>query len=373
VHPRRLTSPARPLRLSGVPLTSVGHIRMYVCGVTPYDVTHLGHASAYVWADAADRVLRWAGHRVSVARNVTDVDEVLYLEAARRGAEPTTFGAVQRAAFEATMSTLRVRTPDASPTVAQAISNVIQLGAALLVHGAAYERDGAVYARTARSAAAAGIDHATAITLAAEYRDAPEDPRKEDPLDVLVWRAAAAGDPVRWPSPWGQGRPGWHAGCAAMVLSQFGSSVDLHCGGADLRFPHHACETVMAEAATGVAPFARAWLRAGTVAIGGQKMAKSTGNLVLVDDLLRNHAPAVLRMLCLHRPWASGWSFEPAALDTAAATLDQLYAAAAHPGDTGSASCDALLEDLDVPRAIQIALESGGSGARELIDVLALS
>jgi len=372
VYPRRLTSPARALYLSGTALTSVGHVSMYVCGVTPYDVTHLGHAATYVWADTADRVLRWAGHRVSVARNVTDVDEVLYRHAAEQGAEPTMFGALQRAAFEATMRSLRVREPDVNPTVGQAVGHVIQLGAALLLRDAAYVRDGSVYARTRRAATVADIDVDSARVLAAEYRDAPEDPRKEHPLDVLVWRAAAPEDALRWPSPWGEGRPGWHAGCTAMVLAQFGSSVDLHCGGADLAFPHHACETVMAEAATGVAPFARTWLRAGVVSIDGHKMAKSSGNLVLVDELLREHSAAAVRMLCLNRPWASGWSYEPGDLTAAATTLDALYAAAGRSGNTGSASCEALLNDLDVPTALAIALHTGGSCARELIELLAL-
>ena len=363
------------LRLSGKPLPMVGGVRMYVCGITPYAVTHLGHAATYVWADAVDRILTWHGHTVTVARNVTDVDDVLFAEARRRGESHTMLATLQRAAFEGTMSTLQVRLPDHAPTAAQHIGHVIQLANALLDQDAAYERNGTVYARTAHSAALAGIDRATALRLAEEYHDRPDDPDKDDPLDVTVWQASDADDEVAWPSPWSEGRPGWHAECASMVLALFGSGVDIHCGGGDLAFPHHACETALAEAATGVTPFARAWVRAGTVSIDGRKMAKSTGNLVLVEDLLREHSPGAVRLLLLNRPWAQPWEFSPAALDEAEATLERLYGAATSAGFAPGVAAvpAALLDDLDVPRAVSIALEDGGQAARTLIEILALT
>ncbi len=371
----RLSGPPMALHLAGAPLTMVGRVRMYVCGITPYDVTHLGHAATYIWADAAERVLSWHGHSVTVARNITDVDEVLFAEAQRRGEAVTMLATLQRASFESTMDTLRVRKPDHSPTAAQAVGHVVQLGMALLARGAAYLRGGTVYARTAAAAEIAGLDHERALQLSAEYHDHPDAPDKDDPLDVAVWQETADGE-ISWPSPWGDGRPGWHAECAAMVLALFGPSVDLHCGGADLAYPHHACESVLAQHATGVAPFARAWLRAGTVQIGGAKMAKSTGNLVLVGDLLRDVAPAAVRLMCLNRPWAEPWSYTPDALQAAAATLDDLYVAAAKPSGSTSglaAVPAALLNDLDVPTAVSIALEDGAHAARSLIEILALS
>lgn len=366
------------LRLRDRPLSAVGPVRMYACGITPYAVTHLGHAATYVWADAAARVLTSTGHTVHLARNVTDIDDVLYGEAERRGQEATLFGAMQRASFDLTMSALRVRSPDHQPTAAQAVGQVVRLATILLAVGAAYERDGTVYARTGQAApAAAGLDRETALALSAEFRDEPEDPRKDDPLDVAVWRSSATIDHpgFAWPSPWGAGRPGWHAGCAAMVLARYGPGLDIHCGGADLAYPHHACETALAEAATGVAPFAQHWLRAGIVRTDGAKMAKSTGNLVLVDDLLRDHSPAAVRMLCLNRPYAEDWDFTPDQLDQAAATLDQLYSAAGKPGrdEPVPALRSALLDDLGVARAIEVALDEGAATARALIEALALS
>ena len=375
MNPARLTGPPMRLRLNDKPLPMVGHVRMYVCGITPYDVTHLGHAATYVWSDFLERVLRWHGHSVTVARNVTDVDEALFAEARRRGESHVMLGTLARAAFEGTMARLQVRQPDLSPSAAQHIGHVIQLANALLDKDEAYERNGTVYARTAHAAAQAGLDRETAIARAAEYRDHPEDPDKDDPLDVVVWQASAPDDDVSWPSPWGDGRPGWHAECAAMVLALFGSSVDLHCGGGDLAFPHHAAEAALAESATGVTPFARGWMRAGTVSINGAKMAKSSGNLVLVEDLLREHSPGAIRLLLLNRAWAAPWEYSEAALDGAEALLEQLYGAAATTGNAPGAAAvpAALLDDLDVPRALAIALEDGGQAARTLIEILALS
>jgi cysteinyl-tRNA synthetase len=363
------------LHLGGQPLPMVGRVRMYVCGITPYDVTHLGHAATYIWADAAERILSWHGHTVTVARNVTDVDEVLFAEAVRRGERVDMLATIQRAAFEGTMDALRVRVPDHSPTATQAVGHVIQLAAALLARDRAYLRGNSVYARTSSVAEDAGLSRETALRLSAEYHDHPDAPDKDDPLDIAVWQQTRP-DEISWPSPWGDGRPGWHAECAAMVLALFGPTVDLHAGGADLAFPHHACEAALAQAATGVTPFARAWLRAGTVHVGGAKMAKSTGNLVLVDELLRAYPPAAIRLLCLDRPWAEPWSYSPELLDSAAATLENLYAAAGKPetSTAGAAAVpQALLHDLDVSTALRIAIEDGGQAARTLVEILALS
>jgi cysteinyl-tRNA synthetase len=371
----RLTGPPMALHLGGELLPMVGRVRMYVCGITPYDVTHLGHAATYIWSDAIDRVLTWHGHTVTVARNVTDVDDVLFAEARRRGEPYSMMATLQRATFESTMSTLRVRVPDHSPTAAQAVGHVVQLASALLARGAGYLRGGTVYARTSQAPSVTAVDRDTALKLSAEYHDHPDAPDKDDPLDVAVWQETAD-DEVSWPSPWGDGRPGWHAECAAMVLSLFGPNVDIHCGGADLAYPHHACETALAEAATGVAPYARSWMRAGIVSVNGAKMAKSTGNLVLIEDLLRDHAPATIRLLCLNRPWAAPWEFTADDLATSATLIDDLYSAAARPdaGTSGLAAVPAaLLHDLDVPTALGIALEDGGQAARTLIEILALS
>ncbi len=191
------------------------------------------------------------------------------------------------------MTALSVRAVQHEPRARRYVDQVIRLSGGLLAAGAAYVRQGSVYFRGEPAVRRSGLDLGTALRLSAEYGGRPDDAAKDDPLDVAVWQAAEPGHPA-WESPWGRGRPGWHAECAAMALSVFGAGVDVHAGGADLRFPHHAYHAAMAEAFTGVRPYARAWLHAGTVRVGGAKMAKSAGNLVLVRDLVDGHPAAAV-------------------------------------------------------------------------------
>ena len=226
-----------------------------------------------------------------------------------------------------------------------------------------------------RAAARRHAREAEVLAALTEFGEDVDDRAKESPVDVPVWRASHGNDPA-WPSPWGPGRPGWHAECTAMVLDTYGSSLDIHAGGADLAFPHHAYEAAQAEAATGVAPFARSWMRVGTVRIGGDKMAKSTGNLVLVSDLLKEHRGAALRLMILDRRWWEAWDFEPGLLTAAEGRLDALNAAAGRRSDDDAAEVEVmrlLLDDIDVPSATAVALESGGRAARVLVQVLGLS
>jgi cysteinyl-tRNA synthetase len=364
------------LRIGSRPVPVVGRARMYVCGITPYDTTHLGHAATFVWADVAARVLRHLGVEVEVCRNVTDVDDVLDAAAARAGERFDSFAAVQQFRFDRDMTALGVRRPTHEPRAHNHVLQVVTLAAALLDTGAAYERGGTVWFPGAGVPERAGLDAERAGELAREFGHV-DDAGAEHPADVPVWRAAGRGE-AAWPSPWGDGRPGWHAECAAMALTTFGPALDLHAGGADLRFPHHAYEAAMAEAVTGVRPFARAWLHVGTVEFDGAKMAKSTGNLVLVTDVLATHPAAALRLLLLDRPWARPWEFRPADLDAAAGRLERLYAAASRgagdggPGAASAAVTAALLDDLDVPRALAVAEEEGGEAARLALSVLNL-
>ncbi len=364
------------LRIADRPLPVVGRARVYVCGITPYDTTHLGHAATFVWADVAARVLRHLGVEVDVCRNVTDVDDVLDAAAARRGARSDSFAAVQQFRFDRDMTTLGVRRPTHEPRAHNHVQQVVTLAAALLEVGAAYRRDGTVFFRGAGVAGRAGLGADAAAALAVEFGTG-RDPLADDPTDVVVWRAAR-GTEAAWPSPWGEGRPGWHAECAAMALTTLGAAVDLHAGGADLRFPHHAYEAAMAEAVTGVRPFARAWMHVGSVRLDGVRMAKSTGNLVLVSDLVAKYPAAALRLLLIDRPWARDWDYEPSRLEAATRRLERLYGAASRgPAESDPVAADAvsaaLLDDLDVPAALDLAEESGGRAARLALSVLGLT
>jgi L-cysteine:1D-myo-inositol 2-amino-2-deoxy-alpha-D-glucopyranoside ligase len=371
--PDEATVRSAGLRLAGAPLPVLGTARIYTCGITPYDVTHLGHAATFVWADVLTSVLAAAGAEVVSTRNVTDVDDVLTRAAESRGRHYDEFALNQEFLFERDMQALRVHRPTVAPRARHHVGSVQQLAAALLVAGAAYERDGAVYFRGAGVAERAGLERDRALELAAAFGDDPTDPRKDDPFDVPVWRPSGEADPA-WPSPWGWGRPGWHAECAAMAAATLGLAVDVLVGGEDLAFPHHAYQAAMVEAAAGVTPFARRRLHVGAVRREGAKLAKSTGNLILVADLLESHAPSAVRLLLLDRPWPAAWDVDLRQLDDAAARLERLYAAAARAnGERGrEAVLGALLDDLDVPRALAVAEEEGGAAARLLLRVLSL-
>jgi len=367
------------VRLGGVALPIVSPARLYVCGITPYDVTHLGHARTFVWADAAAAVLRMAGAETLTCRNVTDVDDVLTRAAIERGRHFDEFALEQEYLFGRDMAALRVRRPEQEPRARHHVGRVVQLAAALLAKDAAYQRGGTVYFRGADVPAKAasrntGLTTDRAMALATEFGDQPTDPTRDDPFDVPVWRPSSDDEPG-WPSPWGRGRPGWHAECAAMALGVFGAAVDVLAGGADLDFPHHAYQAAIVEAVTGVGPFARAELPVGTVTVDGAKMAKSAGNLVLVSDVLAGHPAPAVRLLLLGQPWQETWNFHADALDAASTRLEQLYAAAGTAQTSpaaASAVTAALVNDLDVRTALEIAEEAGGVAARLVLHVLAL-
>jgi len=369
-------------RIGGSHLPVLDRARIYCCGITPYDVTHLGHAATFVWVDVLTRVLGSIGATTQLCRNVTDVDDVLFAAAERSGSAYDAFASVQQFRFDQDMTFLGVRDPQFAPRARRNVGQVIRMAAALLESGAAYLRDGTVYFRGARTAGDAGLSRDEAVALAAEYGARLDDPAKDDKLDVAVWRRSAGGEPG-WPSPWGTGRPGWHAECAAMSLSVLGPAVDVLCGGADLRYPHHAYQVAMAQAVTGVRPFARAVFEVGVVSLDGKKMAKSTGNLVLVSDVLAEHPAAALRLCLIDRPWALGWDYSAAELDAATARLERLYRAAGRNAGTAvqdasqaaaaAAIGAALCDDLDVPAALGIAEEAGGAAARGLIATLGLA
>jgi len=362
--------------IAGQRIELLDRARVYACGITPYDVTHLGHAATFVWIDTLGRVLRLLGVQPEVCRNVPDGDDVLDVAAGRAGADYDEFAAIQQFGFDRDMAAIWVRSPEHEPRAHRYVAHVIRLAAGLLEAGAAYQREGGVYFRGAGVAERAGLGRAAALALSAEFGGRPDDQAKDDPLDVAVWQAAEPGHPA-WDSPWGPGRPGWHAECVAMAMSVFGPAVDVHAGGAELRFPHHAYHAAMAESFTGVHPYARAWFHTGVVTIDGAKMAKSAGNLVLLGDLLKEHPAGAVRLMILDRPWAQGWDYQPELLGPAAARLESLYRAAARPGGDDPAAVAGLRRllatDLNVPAALDLATEAGGAAARTLASVLGLT
>jgi L-cysteine:1D-myo-inositol 2-amino-2-deoxy-alpha-D-glucopyranoside ligase len=362
------------LTLAGRRLPLAATARIYVCGITPYLVTHLGHASTFVWADVLQSVVRLAGVEVDTCRNVTDVDDVLTAAALEHGRPYDEFALTQEFLFDRDMRALGNKAPDHTPHARLHVAHVTQLAAALLTTGHAYERDGFVYFRGDGVATRSGLSEKEALEKSRDFGDQPDDTHRESPFDVPVWRPSPEDEPA-WPSPWGWGRPGWHSECAAMAWATFGTSVDVIVGGEDLTYPHHAYQCAMVEAASGVAPFARRQVHIGAVHQGGRKMAKSTGNMTLVRDLLSARRPAAVRLLIVNRVWHEPWEYAEREVDRAEKALDDLYEAAGRTHDSTDADQEvvtALLDDLDVPRAVDLATREGGSTARLLLEILKL-
>jgi cysteinyl-tRNA synthetase len=345
-----------------------------VCGITPYDTTHIGHAATFVWVDVLARLLGHVGIEPEVVRNITDVDDELLRRAQEQGTTWAGLATQQTFQFEDDMRKLRVQPPAFEPASRDYVSDVVFLARALLDRELAYERAGSVYFRAGGLWERSGMARDEALEVYGRRGGRIDDPAKDDPADAAIWQRSEPGEPS-WDSPWGRGRPGWHAECAAMATSICGLAVDVHAGGADLAYPHHAYEEAIVEAATGVTPFVRRWMHVGTVTKGGEKVAKSTGNLVFVMDLLQRWAPQALRLHLLDRSWSQSWDFDEADLDATAARLEALWSAGSRPGGDPAAEqavLEALMDDLDVTRAVDVAVESGGEAARTVAKVLAL-
>jgi L-cysteine:1D-myo-inositol 2-amino-2-deoxy-alpha-D-glucopyranoside ligase len=358
-----------------------GAIRIYVCGVTPYDTTHLGHAFTYVTFDVLVRTLRAKGWSVRYVQNVTDVDDDIIRRARELGTTWDQLAARETELFESDMAALNVVAPDVFPRASQTIPKIIELVDRLEAQGHAYQSDGNVYFRV-ESVTDYGrlsrLSEAEMIRLSAERGADPNDPRKHHPLDFVLWQKSAAGEP-HWSSPWSEGRPGWHIECSAMALQHLGTQVDVHGGGADLIYPHHESEIAQSESATGVRPFARIWAHVGMLRYQGEKMSKSLRNLVLVRDLLPRYGPDSLRVVLLRHHYRQAWEYTNDQLEDAHEWTERLEARAREmPAERGVHSAGvraALDDDLDTPRALRLleqAIEQGDPSWRDAADLLGL-
>jgi L-cysteine:1D-myo-inositol 2-amino-2-deoxy-alpha-D-glucopyranoside ligase len=356
-------------------------VGIYVCGITPYDTTHLGHAFTYVAFDVLVRALRAAGQPVRYVQNVTDVDDDIIRRARELGTTWDRLAAKETALYEADMAALNVGPPDVFPRASDTIPKIIDLVRLLEAQGHAYRRDGNVYFRVGSVTdygRLSRFNREEMLKLSGQRGADPNDPRKQDPLDFVLWQASAPDEP-RWQSPWGEGRPGWHIECSAMALEHLGEQVDIHGGGADLIFPHHESEIAQSESVTGVRPFARLWVHVGMLRYHGEKMSKSLRNLVLVGDLLQRYDADSIRVLLLRHHYREPWEYTEGQLEDAAEWTHRLRQAARAPGDKSGDSPlavrTALEDDLDTPRALHLlqdAVTSGDAGWRGAADLLGL-
>lgn len=361
------------------PVTSGSTATMYVCGITPYDATHLGHAATYLAFDLIHRVWLDNGHRVHYVQNVTDIDDPLFERANRDGIDWRALGEREVALFGADMAALRVLPPHDYVGVTEAIDEVVEVVEKLLAAEAAYVIDDPdypdVYFRadaTRQFGYESNYRRDTMLDLFAERGGDPDRPGKTDRLDALLWSAARPGEPS-WPSPFGPGRPGWHVECSAIALDRIGTGLDIQGGGSDLIFPHHEFSAAHAESVTGERRFARHYVHAGMIGWDGHKMSKSRGNLVLVSALLAQGVDAaVIRLGLLAGHYRADRFWDAAVLDEATARAQRWRAATTLTAGPDATDVTArvrryLADDLDTPKALAAldgwvtdALEYGG-------------
>jgi len=371
-----------------------GQVSIYCCGVTVYDLCHLGHARSYIAWDVLRRYLLWCDYQVTFVQNYTDIDDKILGRAAEEGSSMQTVSERNIEAFVTDMARLNILPPDRMPRATQSLDAIRSLITELEAKGAAYSADGDVYFAVMKHAGygkLSGRDLAEQQDNASGRVATAEEARKQHPFDFALWKGSKPGEPS-WESPWGPGRPGWHIECSAMVREELGDTIDIHLGGADLIFPHHENEIAQSEAASGH-ELARYWLHNGMVNVGGQKMSKSLGNFTTIRALLDSGiSPMTLRLFTLQAHYrkpldfsadaleaaATGWKGLNAALGLAASTSSadpggtpalaaarQRFAAAMDDDLNTSAALAVLFELAKPLRALANRLERGDSSAAE--------
>ena len=336
--------------------------RMYVCGITPYDATHLGHAATYVAFDLVNRLWRDSGHDVLYVQNVTDIDDPLLERAVATGQDWTALAARETALFREDMTSLRILAPDHYIGAVEAIPHIIELVQSLQDKDAAYDVDGDVYfdlSADHRFGDVANLGREQMLRIFAERGGDPERVGKRDALDCLLWQQQRPDEPA-WETPLGHGRPGWHIECTAIALRYLGMGFDVQGGGSDLAFPHHEMGASEAHVIAGDWPYARAYVHAGMVGLDGEKMSKSRGNLVFVSTLRRSGVdPMAIRLALLGHHYRGDWEWTAADLATAQERLATWRrAVAAQTGPDAAVVVrqlrEALTDDLDTPRALRV-------------------
>jgi L-cysteine:1D-myo-inositol 2-amino-2-deoxy-alpha-D-glucopyranoside ligase len=336
---------------------------MYVCGVTPYDTTHLGHARTFIFFDVLARLLESRGQRVGYAQNVTDIDESILQRATRDKVGWRDLGRREERRFLEDMRRLDWRKPDAIPHATREIPAMIQLAERLRRRGHAYETPGGLYYDVStfkRFGQLSRYSRPKMRRILASQDDARlDDPSRRSPLDFALWRRVTEGP--TWPSPFGRGRPGWHLECSAMSDRHLGFPIDIHGGGTDLIYPHHEYEIAQSEAAHGLRTrFVDHWVHVAPMRLGGKKMSKSDGNMIFVRDVLKKTSPQALRLYLLDVHYRRAFDHDEARLararERAAALADSLGRGRLGPIEHNTATHDVLIaldDDLHIERAIR--------------------
>ena len=348
-----------------VPFTPGPMVLMYTCGITPYDATHLGHASTFLVYDILQRRLIDKGHEVRCVRNVTDVDDPLFAKARELGVHYLDLAAGEEARFNRDMVALDVLPVYSTPRASSAISDIRGFIGMVLDRGFAYTAGGSVYFDVSKFPTFGEVSHYSheqMIEFARQRGGNVDDPHKRNPLDFVLWHPSADDEPS-WDATWGPGRPGWHIECSALALRELGTTIDLHGGGSDLIFPHHECERAQSEAATGE-QFVRHWMHVAMVFKDGEKMSKSLGNLVFVDQLRTQWDPRSIRLSVIEHHYRTEWEWDEELMPRNHERLNRWKASIGGAASEVLATVRTCLDnDLDTPSALHAIDKAATTGA----------
>jgi len=356
-----------------VPFVPDEQVLMYTCGITPYDATHLGHAATFVAYDTLQRHLIDKGHTVTCVRNVTDVDDPLFAKARELGIHYLDLAASEEARFERDMVALNVLPVASTPRASSAIPDIRGFIGMVIDRGYAYESSGSVYFDVSKFDSFGSVSNYSEEEMLALAKDRGgniDDPNKRNPLDFVLWHPSAPDEPS-WDTLWGPGRPGWHIECSALALRELGTTIDLHGGGADLIFPHHESERAQSEAATGET-FVKHWMHTALISMDGEKMSKSLGNLVFVDELRETWDPRAIRLGIVEHHYRTEWEWDDDLMPRNQARLDSWQANARSNPDLLDGVRERLDDDLDTPGAFELidAAAAAGQGVSEASELL---
>jgi len=298
-------------------------VKMYVCGVTPYDNSHFGHALSYVFFDTIRRYMKYRGLKVKYVQNITDIDDKIINRANQRGITTAELAGIYTESFFADMQALNINKPDITPKATEEIPKIIEVIQGLVDKGYAYATDdGSVYFRVTKDEDYGKLSKRSLDSMMAGARIEIGE-KKENPMDFALWKASKPGEPF-WESPWGKGRPGWHIECTAMSMKYLGEQIDIHGGGQDLIFPHHENEIAQSESFSGKVPFVKYWMHNGFLQIGTEKMSKSLGNMISIKEALEKHSSDAIRIFILSSLYRSPLSLSPEGMESAEKGAERL-------------------------------------------------
>jgi len=339
-------------------------VKMYVCGVTPYDHSHIGHAMSYIVFDAIRRYLKYRGYRVKYVQNMTDIDDKIIARANQSGVSAHDLAEKYTQSFFDDMAALNITPADIYPRATNEIPKIIEVIQGLTDKGYAYEAEGSVYFRVTKVDDYGKLAHRTLDSMMAGARIEVGE-QKEHPMDFALWKGAKPGEPS-WDSPWGKGRPGWHIECSAMSLRYLGETLDIHGGGHDLIFPHHENEIAQSESYTGKKPFVKIWMHNGLLQLGEQKMSKSLGNILTIKEMLNRYSSDAMHIFFLSGHYRSPLKYSEEALEASERGVERIRQAAVAAGKENAKDgklkqeiyrerfIEAMDDDFNTPQAVAV-------------------